>query len=586
MLTPNLRLRIAPQQQWVEIGRAKQSKARTPPMPSDLSQSAPWARAKSVLAIRPELPQILLVTGVSGFLLATANATFFTRVYDHLDGAPLLVASVAVMAFAAILFCISVFTLPWLVRPVLALALILGAVAAHFQDRLGVVIDRDMLQNALNTTGNESRHLFTTDFVLHLVIFGLLPAALVLWVKIRPMRWWMHLLHYPLTPVLALVLFFTALMVDNRSFTSMFRERREISSSVIPATPIVGAVRLAKLIFVTNTLVAAPIGEDAVKGPLITAAEKPTLTLIVVGETSRAANWSLGGYDRPTNPELAKRDIVYFDRVRSCGTSTAVSLPCMFAHYGMDNHSQTAARSHQNLLDVLAKTGFDTRWYDNNTGSLGSAARISETRFGAADDPLACARGECVDAVFLPKLDKALAEITTDTVIVYHQIGSHGPAYYLRYPTEFRPFADDCRSADFGACTPQQIVNAYDNTIAYTDQFLASLIDKLGAQDRVLTSMLYVSDHGESLGEGGIYLHAAPYFMAPDVQTEVPMVLWTSPAYRQAFGLNQGCITAKAKAGGLTHDAVFHTILGLADVQTDLHSPTLDLTEGCHANPS
>jgi lipid A ethanolaminephosphotransferase len=426
--------------------------------------------------------------------------------------------------------------------------------------------------------------LFTADFVLHLVMFGLVPAGLVLWVKIKPMRWWVRLLHYPLTIALALAVFFGALMVDSRTFASMFRERRDISSAVIPTTPIVGAVRLAKLKLITNQLVAAPIGQDAVKGPRIAAAGKPVLTLIVVGETSRAANWSLGTYDRPTNPELARRDIVYLDKVHSCGTSTAVSMPCMFAHYGMENHSETAARSNQDLLDIFAKTGFDVKWYDNNTGSLGIAARVPETRFTATEDPIACASGECMDAVFLPTLDKALAEITKDTVIVYHQIGSHGPAYYLRYPEDFRPFPDDCRSADFGKCTPEQIVNAYDNTVAYTDQFLATLIDRLAAQDHLAASMLFVSDHGESLGENGLYLHAAPYFMAPDLQTQVPMVLWTSPSYRAAMGLDQDCVKARAAslAGQVTHDSFFHTLLGLADVTTGLHNPDLDLTTGCH----
>lgn len=540
--------------------------------------------ARSLSAHRPAFSPLGLSLIVSAFLLATANAAFFTRVSAHLADRPALIPVTGVLAFAAILFSLSLFTLPGLVRPVLALGLILGAVAGHFQDRLGVVIDRDMLQNALNTTGNESRHLMTASFLGRLILLGLIPAALVLWTRPKPMRWWLRALHYPLTIATALALFFGAMMVDYRGFSSMFRERREISSAVIPLTPIAAGVRLAKLKLITSRLVAEPIAPDAAKGPRITAAGKPTLTLIVVGETSRAANWSLGTYDRPTNPELARRDVVYLDKVRSCGTSTAVSMPCMFAHYGMDNHSETAARSNQNLLDVFKQTGFDVEWFDNNTGSLGIAARLTETRFKPADDPNACAMGECTDMVFLPVLDKLLAGITKDTVIVYHQIGSHGPAYYLRYPESFRPFPDDCRSADFGKCTPEQITNAYDNTIAYTDLFLATLIDRLAAEDRVAGSMLFVSDHGESLGENGLYLHAAPYFMAPDVQTQVPMILWTSPAYRAAMGLDQDCVKARAAGldGQVTHDAVFHSLLGLADVTTSLHNPGLDMTTGCH----
>ena len=533
---------------------------------------------------RPALAPLTLSVLVTAFLLATANAAFFDRVSSYFAERPLLVPASGVLAFAAILFCISLFTLPGLVRPVLALALVLGAVASYFQDQLGVVIDRDMLQNALNTTGNESRHLMTPGFILHLVLFGILPAAIVLWTKPKPMPIWLRVLHYPVTILLALVLFFATMMIDYRTFSSMFRERREIASAVIPATPIVGAVRLAKLKLVTVNLVAEPIGQDAAKGPRLSKAGKPSLTLIVVGETSRAANWSLGSYDRPTNPELAKRDIVYLDKVRSCGTSTATSMPCMFAHYGMENHSETKARSNQNLLDVFKNIGFDVQWIDNNTGSLGIASRVAERRIKATDDPVACASGECTDLAFLPIFDDLLGKITKDTVIVFHQIGSHGPAYYLRYPESFRPFPDDCRSADFGKCTPEQITNAYDNTIAQTDQFLAALIDRLAAQDRVAASMLYVSDHGESLGENGLYLHAAPYFMAPDEQTQVPMVLWTSPAYRAAMGLDQECVKARAEslAGTVTHDSFFHTLLGLADVTTGLHNPDLDLTTGCH----
>lgn len=535
-------------------------------------------------ATRPAFSPLVLKLLVSIFLLATANATYWARLSEYLADRTSLIPVGGVLALTAIMFCISVFTLPGLVRPVLAFSLILGAVASHFQENLGVVIDRDMLQNALNTTGNESRHLMTLGFLSHLLIFGLIPAALVMWTRPKPMRWWLHVLNYPLAIILTLAVFFGTMMIDYRTFSSMFRERREITSAVVPATPIVAAVRLAKLKLITRNLVAAPIGEDAVKGTKSAAAGKPTLTLMVVGETARAANWSLGEYGRPTNPELAKHDIVYLDNVRSCGTSTAVSMPCMFAHYGMDKHSETAARSNQNLLDIFVKTGFDVQWFDNNTGSLGVAARIPERRFVAADDAEACASGECTDQVFMAVLDGLLKDITRDTVIVFHQIGSHGPAYYLRYPESFRPFPDDCRSADFGQCSPQQIVNAYDNTIAYTDQFLAALIDKMAAQDRVAASMLYVSDHGESLGEGGLYLHAAPYFMAPDVQTQVPMVFWASEAYRAAMGLDQACVKAKAAARTeeVTHDVVFHTLLGLADVQTSLHNPDLDLTTGCH----
>jgi lipid A ethanolaminephosphotransferase len=534
---------------------------------------------------RPEFSPLLLTIATGIFLFATANHGFWSRLLTQHADHPALTAAMVVLGFATLLFSIAVLALPGLVRPALALCVVIGAAAAWFQDRLGVVIDREMLQNALNTTGNESRHLLSPGMIAHLVIWGLLPAALILWVRVKPLSPLRHGLHYLAGIVLPLALFAAGLASDYKGISSLIREDRALVASLVPTTALSSALRMAKLKLITQNLVAAPIGLDAQNTARARGATKPTLTVIVVGETSRVANWSLGGYGRPTNPNLAQRDIVFVNKLRSCGTSTAVSMPCMFAHYGMENHSQTASRSYQNLLDVLKQTGMEVSWFDNNTGSLGVADRITEVRINPADDSANCDRGECTDGAFLPILDKVLAEITKDTVLVLHQIGSHGPAYYLRYPDAFRPFANDCRSADFSRCSSEEILNAYDNSIAYTDLNLSQMIDMLGATDRALTSLLYVSDHGESLGENGIYLHAAPYFMAPVEQTEVPLVLWTAPDYRATFGLDQGCISSKVQGKALTHDTVFHTVLGLANVTTALHNRDLDLTAGCNGQP-
>jgi lipid A ethanolaminephosphotransferase len=197
----------------------------------------------------------------------------------------------------------------------------------------------------------------------------------------------------------------------------------------------------------------------------------------------------------------------------------------------------------------------------------------------AEDGPEFCIP-ECIDAIFLKGLRDKAGTITQNTVIVLHQIGSHGPSYWLRYPADRERFAPACKTPELTDCSRDEIVNAYDNTIAYTDWFLAQVIDLLDASDRVIPAMFYMSDHGESLGEGGLYLHGAPYFMAPEFQTRVPMVIWMSQRFRDSLALDAACLEASAR-DPVSHDNMFSTVLGMLDVTTADKDATLDLAGGC-----
>ncbi len=251
------------------------------------------------------------------------------------------------------------------------------------------------------------------------------------------------------------------------------------------------------------------MGRDAKPGPFLAAADKPVLLVIWAGETTRAQNWGMNGHVRDTTPELRKRGVVNFTDVTSCGTATATSLPCMFSHLTREEFSYTAGLSHENLLDVLRHAGFRVEWWDNNTGHKGIADRADATGEMLRDHRQEehCARGECTDAVFLDFLKEKAATIDQDTVLVFHQIASHGPSYFLRYPEGMAGFAPACATAVLTDCSAEELALAYDNTILYTDWVMAQSIDILQAADRVTPAMFYVSDHGESLGEGGLYLH-------------------------------------------------------------------------------
>lgn len=530
---------------------------------------------------RPEMSSFGVILGVSLFIMAAHNFTFWHRAWTVFDGDIRQIAGWGIAVWMLTVLTVAFFGFRWFLKPVAAFVLILSAVTSYYMDKLGIIIDREMIQNAMLTTMTESKHLITLSFILHVAIWGLLPAAAVLWVRIRPTPLFTNVWRWALTVILAVALFAGALFSDFKAYSAVARERKEVLASYQPGAAIAGAARYSKMMLRTKNITVAPLGADARKGPLITAAAKPVLTVVFVGETARAQNFGLNGYTRPTTPELAQRDVVNFTNVSSCGTSTAVSVPCMLSNLTRDGYSYDSGIRQENLTDVLAHADIDVLWWDNNTGDQGTAGRVANIRrMAPTDDPAACAQGECTDAVFLNPLKDALPTLQRDTVLFIHMIGSHGPAYYLRYPQEAEVFTPACRTAEFADCTTDEIVNAYDNSIRFTDHVIAQTIDLLAAQSAVIPAVFFLSDHGESLGEDGLYLHAAPYFFAPETQTQVPMVMWLSPLYQQALKVDPACLQTKSDKA-LSQDNVFHTILGLMDVVTTVRDNSLDLATAC-----
>jgi lipid A ethanolaminephosphotransferase len=164
--------------------------------------------------------------------------------------------------------------------------------------------------------------------------------------------------------------------------------------------------------------------------------------------------------------------------------------------------------------------------------------------------------------------------------IILHQKGSHGPSYYKRSPKNFKLFLPECTKDNVQDCDQQSIINAYDNTIVYTDYVLAKLIDLLKVQ-QYSTAMLYVSDHGESLGENNIYLHGLPYAFAPRQQTHVPMIFWASDRFLLEKSIEPAKL-AQTSSGRFSHDNLFHSVLGLFHVTTEIYRPELDLFYARH----
>ncbi|WP_414013390.1 phosphoethanolamine transferase [Limnohabitans sp.] len=476
----------------------------------------------------------------------------------------------------------------WL-KPVGVAMLVMVTSSSYFMLTYGVVIDTHMLANVVHTDVREVRDLLSWRMLAALIVGVVLPG---IWLWRQPIR------AVPAQSLIgrqvgaATVAFVVAVGIFWISFqdiASLTRNHKELRYLINPFN----SVYALTLLSVGQASQAAKplqtIGEDAklLNTPASEAAAP--LVVLILGETARAANFGLAGYERDTTPQLrklqAQGDLVYFSDVKSCGTSTQASVPCMFSHLGKAAYEGSKVR-YESLLDVLQRAGMAVLWLNNQSGCKGLCDRVPNVTTSALNVPEFCQTGECLDEVMLHELPRRLAALdparrAKGTLVVMHQMGSHGPAYYKRSPASMKPFQPECSSHALQNCPPEHIVNAYDNSLLYTDHFIAKTVAWLKGQSRP-TALLYVSDHGESLGEKGLYLHGMPYSMASNEQIQVPMLVWLSPAFQSQRGWRMSCLREQS-AKALSHDHFFHSVLGLTQVSTQLRKPELDVFQACAA---
>ncbi len=538
-----------------------------------------WAWA----TYRPELSIEQLALSVSLFFALFANTAFFRMVAAtgalHGTGGWLLAASlfIAIAALHMLLLCVLLNR--WTAKPVLIALLLVTAAAAHYMNRYTVYFDADMVRNILHTDAKESSELLTPGFIGSIAIYGLLPSILIWRTRLRSRPLKRALLIRGLCVLAAIAVSAGAMMISFQNLSSLMRNHKELRYLIAPGNYLVSSLQIAKDHDVARDEPRIPVGTDArVAARPVDA--KPRLLVLVVGETVRAQNWGLNGYARQTTPELKRIDPVNFRDVTACGSSTEISLPCMFSPYGRADYDKDRIRRSESLLHVLERAGIATLWRDNQSGCKGVCAGLSFESFERDDDPAFCDGERCLDEVMLKGLMESSRGLTGDRVVVLHQLGNHGPSYYLRYPPRLRRFVPDCRTPELGECRRQEIVNAYDNALLYTDEFLARTIRLLSEDPSRDTAMIYVSDHGESLGEGGLYLHGVPYPIAPATQLKVPMVMWMSPGFATGRGIDMRCMRKNADAAA-SHDNLFHSVLGLMQVSTRAYDRRRDLFAKC-----
>ncbi len=530
---------------------------------------------------RPSLDYRLLALLAALCFWAFSNATFWEKAGRYLadEMGAFLALNLVIVALFFVLTILS--AVKYLFKPVLVLLVLLAGGASWFIDNLGVLIDTDMVRNVFETTSAEAGDLLTAGYFRHMLLVAVIPSLLILWVRVRfPSAERVVLWNVGITAsCIAIIAGSGALYY--KPYSAVIRTKRELAKTLNPVTPLVSIAKVALATGNERNVVVKPLGEDATVTTPVDGLSKLRVAVIVVGETARGANFSLGFYERETNPLLKKQDVTYYSNFASCGTATDVSLPCMFSNLKRSGYTHAGGLENETAVDVLRRAGIDMTWIENNTGSKGVADRVRVVNIYNSNDPRFCADGTCDDEIVLEKIDEWLSNVKQDSVLVFHQMGNHGPAYYKRYPEAFRKFVPECTTTELAKCKDQEIVNAYDNAILYTDFVLSGIIDRLKARtDTLATGMLYVSDHGESLGENGLYLHGTPYFIAPDEQTRIPLLTWFSPEFAASMGLDIRC-QQQRRENTFSHDNLFSSLLGMMNVSTSVYERDLDMFAAC-----
>ncbi len=521
-----------------------------------------------------KLSQIHLVLLVAGFLTLTGNFTFFkkTLLVYPLSENLFFLGSLFIFLFTFLAALLLLLCYKKTTKLILILLLFTSSLVSYSINNYGIVFDHNMITNTFESDPGELRDLINFKSILYFLVLGLLPSLFVFKVELKKLTIKAQFLQRLKYFIVLVVIFIVVVLSFSKHYTSFARENRDLRLYITPTYYLYSAAKYFDSKMATSSTPFKVIGLDA---QINKKSDKQRLVIFVIGETARRDHMSINGYDLQTNPYLEQEEIISFKNLTSCGTDTAWSVPCMFSLLGRDKYSHAKGKNMSNVLDLISHAGASVIWYENNSSSKSVADRITFEDYRTSEQNSIC-NPECRDEGMLVNLQSHIDDQNgKDVLIILHTMGSHGPAYYKRYPEEFEVFVPVCKTSQLNECNDQEISNAYDNTILYADYFLSKVIGLLKRNSQELdTAMFYISDHGESLGENGLYLHGMPYFMAPNEQIDVPALLWLNDSMSKVFNVES---IKKKESLPLSHDNLFHTLLGLMDVETKLYNKNLDL---------
>ncbi|MBS9780277.1 MAG: sulfatase-like hydrolase/transferase [Moraxellaceae bacterium] len=503
--------------------------------------------------IKLKITQFVLL--VSLFNLALYHLPFFAYVNVQ-SGSFALCVVLGLFIFTTnfvFLFPLSCF-FPRISKFLIIVLFNINAIAFFYFDSYSVILNKTMIGNIVHTNTTEASSFLSVQLLTTWFIFGVIPSIFI--AKIKLIAITKKVFFEQL--VIAFLLFIgIAYGASTQWIGWLNKNERILGSMLLPWSYLVNTPRYFSA---DNTQSREQIllPKASIKN------NEKALFVLVIGESSSRESYSLYGYQRNTNPQLAKIKNLVPYYAESCDTYTMVGLKCILEHKKTD-------KLYEPLPSYLYRSGVDVVWRTLNDGEpyIQTRAFQNQTYFSKI-----CSEKNCgFDEVILSDLQGEINKSNTDKMLlVLHLNPSHGSRYDTKYPKEFEKFTPVCHENDPTACEQQEVVNAYDNTIVYTDHILASLIKKLAKiQDRKV-AMLYVSDHGESLGKDGVYFHAKDMSIAPKRQYQVPFMVWTSDNARKPkldYSVKNGLPEGKT---GLSQHNVFHSVLDFLAVD----SPVFD----------
>ena len=529
----------------------------------------------------------LFIAVAAAIAFATVyNAQFWmhvNQIYTDSDNLSLLfklLTPVAISSLVAIAF-ITLFSYRYVLKPALIILCLVNSMVTFAAVNYGVIFDTDMIANIFQTNISEASSYFSLSAVLYFIFLGLLPAIVIYRLKINYGQSVLKNMALRIGTLAVLSVLALSIVLPNYQLYSFIgRNNKILIKEIQPFSYIIASTKYVKNTYFPQKMEYVSLGDDA---RVLSSSDRPKLMFFVVGETARAQNFGSLGYERNTNVYTQKEHVISFADVKSCATATAKSVPCMFSDLKRESFDDVQAQYRDNLLDVIKKAGIDVTWYENDGGCKGVCKNIKTIEIQADESRELCTNGTCKDEVFLKYAQDITQNVHKDTVVVFHLIGSHGPKYYERYPKSFKKFTPDCNRADVENCSLEEVKNAYDNTVLYTDYVLYSLIHEVLEKnmDKYDPLLLYISDHGESLGENGLFLHGTPYMIAPEYQTTIPMQIWMPQQTASDLSLDVKCLRENTAGRDLSHDNLFHTVLGLLQVQTEVYNSDLDVMKMC-----
>ena len=491
---------------------------------------------------------------MSSLLFILFHYPFFKFVFNNVDyksftGVSIIVSLVIAMLVANAFALFLIFFFSRLVGKILlVLFFIINAVAVYFINTYSVIIDESMIGNVLNTNYSESSSFFSIKLVLYVVLLGILPSIFIIKAKIITVTVKKFLVSISLTLLFLLTLAFANasnwLWIDKNSKT--------LGGLAMPWSYAVNIPLFYIHQFKKN--------EKEILLPDATIKDnQKSVVILVIGESARSENFSLYGYPKNTNPLLSKIPNVSHFNATSDATYTTAGVKSIVEHENTDE-------LYEILPNYLYRNNVDVIWRTTNWGE--PPVHIKNYQNREALMPNCKGDGCDYDGILLSGLkEQILASKKNKILIVLHTSTSHGPTYSKKYPAKFEIFKPVCNSVELGNCSHTELVNAYDNTIVYTDYLLANVIKDLKQLQEYKSAMIFVSDHGESLGENNLYMHGLPRSIAPKQQYEIPFIVWTSDNSARQMKPNKI----------LTQNYVFHSVLNFLNIQSPVYKEQMNI---------